>query len=186
MGRGRQYKRPPRRRYQGKNDIRDIVPGWKPRRGSWHRRNRQVGTLIGLGFVAVIAVAQAFASGDKGDAWATSNAEGTGGDSFACASTHIIDGDTFARDGRRVRFAGIDAPELPGHCRKGRTCTPGDPYASTKSLSRLAAAGSVSCLAVDTDHYGRTVARCTASGEDLFCKQLENGHAVRRYGDIAC
>lgn len=35
------------------------------------------------------------------------------------------------------RLLSIDAPEMPGHCRRGRACTPGDPYASKASVSGL-------------------------------------------------
>src|ERR1700712_1173347 len=46
----------------------------------------------------------------------------------------VVDGDTLRCGNERVRLLGIDAPELPGHCRIGRACAPGDPYASTASL----------------------------------------------------
>ena len=45
---------------------------------------------------------------------------------IACQTTRVIDGDTFDCDGTRIRMVGIDAPELPGHCRPGREGTPGD------------------------------------------------------------
>ncbi len=55
--------------------------------------------------------------------------------SFICASPIAIDGDTLrCAAGPRVRLAGIDAPEIPGHCRRGRKCTPGDPAASTQRV----------------------------------------------------
>lgn len=46
----------------------------------------------------------------------------------------VNDGDTIRCNGERVRLLGIDAPELPGHCRSGRDCAPGDRYASTAGL----------------------------------------------------
>ncbi len=108
------------------------------------------------------------------------------GAAFSCRSVKVTDGDTLRCDGKRVRLAGIDAPELPGHCRKGRDCTPGDPYASTDNLEMLVATGPVVCAQSDIDVYGRIVARCTSGGTDLSCQQIEDGHAVRRYGSIAC
>ena len=110
----------------------------------------------------------------------------SGGKTFACSKLRITDGDTFRCDGARIRLYGIDAPELPGHCRQGRACTPGDPWASTRNLAALLSSGQVRCRAVDTDVYGRTVARCSAGGADLSCSQLAGGFAVRRYGAIAC
>ena len=107
-------------------------------------------------------------------------------DVFVCSSVRVTDGDTFRCDGRRVRLYGIDAPELPGHCRKGRACTPGDPYASTDNLAALLQSGPVSCRQVDVDRYGRSVALCSAGRRNLSCAQLAGGFAVRRYGSISC
>lgn len=106
--------------------------------------------------------------------------------SFSCVMPSVTDGDTIRCGSRRVRLAGIDAPEMPGHCRPGRECTPGDPFASKDNLSSLIGWSSVQCRQTDTDHYGRTVARCEVKGADLSCRQVEGGFAVRRYGDISC
>jgi len=103
-----------------------------------------------------------------------------------CSFASVTDGDTFRCGNRRIRLQGIDAPEMPGHCRKGRSCAPGNPYESTENLRRLLASGDVKCRKTDTDRYGRTVARCTSNAGDLSCKQLEGGYAIRRYGQIAC
>jgi endonuclease YncB( thermonuclease family) len=105
---------------------------------------------------------------------------------FACPVTRITDGDTFRCGKTRVRLYGIDAPELPGHCSKGRACTPGDPWASTNNLAALLRLGGVQCRTVDVDRYGRTVALCSAGGADLSCSQLAGGFAVRRYGSLFC
>ena len=107
-------------------------------------------------------------------------------ETFECPSVRIIDGDTFDCGGVRIRMQGIDSPEMPGHCRPGRDCTPGDPYASTANLRRLTAADTVQCRKTDMDVYGRTVARCTAGKTDLSCAQIEGGFAVRRYAMIWC
>jgi endonuclease YncB( thermonuclease family) len=108
------------------------------------------------------------------------------GRAFSCAVVRVTDGDTVRCGETRIRLYGIDAPELPGHCRTGRSCTPGDPYASTDNLAALLRLGEVECRAVDFDRYGRTVARCSAGGVDLSCSQLAGRFAVRRYGPISC
>lgn len=89
----------------------------------------------------------------------------------------VTDGDTIRCGKERIRLLGIDAPELPGHCREGRRRAPGDPYAATTSL-RKAIAGSVHIKRLSTDHYGRTIAAVSNDDGDLSCMQLRKGSAV--------
>lgn len=87
-----------------------------------------------------------------------------------------IDGDTLRCGGERVRLLGIDAPELPGHCRPGRNCAPGDPYRSTDGLA-AALGRSMAILRTGNDAYGRTLAVVSGPRGDLSCWQLANGQA---------
>lgn len=107
---------------------------------------------------------------------------------FLCAHPTHHDGDGIrcGGKGRSMRLYAIDAPEMPGSCRPGRQCTPGDPYASRDHLAELTAGRKVLCEAVDRDHYGRTIARCTADGADLSCAMVRDGFAVERYGRLSC
>lgn len=89
------------------------------------------------------------------------------------------DGDTIRCGDERIRLLAIDAPELPGHCRPGRRCAPGDPVASTDSL-RIAMSGTLRINRVGTDHYGRTLATVTGDRGDLSCWQLSRGQAIYR------
>lgn len=111
---------------------------------------------------------------------------GSSSDTFSCSSPTVVDGDTLRCNGSRIRLQGIDAPEMPGHCRQGRECAPGDPYASTDNLRRLVSGGAMSCRQTDTDQYGRVVAVCEAGGVDLSCEQVRSGNAIRRYAAISC
>lgn len=104
---------------------------------------------------------------------------------ISCHNPYIIDGDTFDCDGTRIRLSSIDAPEMPDHCRKGRRCTAGDPFASKKYL-RSISRSAVMCHAIEMDSYGRTVARCESEGQDLSCAMVKAGHAVERYGSLTC
>lgn len=89
-----------------------------------------------------------------------------------------IDGDTLkCSEIGRVRLLGIDAPEMPGHCRKGRTCTPGNPVASKKAQEKLVARG-VTISPVTRDRYGRTVAQVYVGDKNLACQQLRRGMAA--------
>jgi endonuclease YncB( thermonuclease family) len=110
----------------------------------------------------------------------------TSSDDVGCTDPRVVDGDTLRCGATRIRLQGIDAPELPGHCARGRACTPGDPFASTDNLRALVRAAPMVCRQTDIDRYGRTVARCSVQGRDLSCAQIEGGFAVRRYAPISC
>jgi len=91
----------------------------------------------------------------------------------------VIDGDTLEIDGERIRLNGIDAPEMPGHCRRGRTCVPGDPLAARDELAAgVDLPGEIYVRRLKRDHYGRTVAQVTIGGVDLSCRQVALGAAV--------
>ena len=91
----------------------------------------------------------------------------------------VTDGDTIRCGDERIRLLAIDAPELPGHCRKGRACAPGDPFASKASLER-AMKGLLTIHRVGKDRYGRTLALVAGVNGDLSCWQLRRGKAVYR------
>lgn len=106
---------------------------------------------------------------------------------FFCLSPVAVDGDTLrCRGVGLVRLIGIDAPELAGHCRAGRICTPGDGVAARRVLARLVRHWRVECRAVGRDHYGRVLARCDGGAGDLSCAMIASGQAVRRYARITC
>ena len=95
----------------------------------------------------------------------------------ALAGCTVTDGDTIRCGGERIRLLGIDAPELPGHCRPGRDCVEGDPYASSSNL----AAGMTGQLTIERagqDHYGRTLAVVAGDQGDLSCWQLKHEQVV--------
>jgi endonuclease YncB( thermonuclease family) len=150
------------------------------------RRRKQRRSTAGL-FAAVFVGTVAIGLGvtHLPSPTARASAEPGGGD-VGCWSPTVVDGDTLRCGSTRIRLSAIDAPELPGHCRPGRACTPGDPYASQANLARLVAGQQVVCEPIDTDRYGRTVARCAVAGQNLECAQLEGGFAVERYGSVSC
>lgn len=102
---------------------------------------------------------------------------------FVCASPVAVDGDSLrCREQGAVRLLGIDAPELPGHCRPGRVCTPGDGEASKRALAAMIAGRTVTCESRQRDNYGRLLARCSVAGVgDLSCAMVARGFAVERY-----
>lgn len=86
-------------------------------------------------------------------------------------------GDTIRCNGERIRLIGIDAPELPGHCRTGRDCVSGEPYASTQSLAG-AIVGTIRINRTGQDRYGRTLATLSSDKGDLSYWQLKHGQAA--------
>lgn len=91
----------------------------------------------------------------------------------------VIDGDTIRCGDERIRLLGIDAPEMPGHCRPGRRCAAGDPITSKGSLES-AAGYSLTINRVGSDRYGRTLAMMSGPKGDLSCWQLSKGQAEYR------
>ncbi|NDW01065.1 thermonuclease family protein [Yangia sp. PrR002] len=82
-------------------------------------------------------------------------------------SLHVIDGDTFDVGDVRVRLFGVDAPE------QGQTCDgDGTPQWNcgawvTDEVRARYDGRRARCERLDTDRYGRAVARCSVDGEDM-------------------
>jgi endonuclease YncB( thermonuclease family) len=90
-----------------------------------------------------------------------------------CAAQSITDGDTLKQGGLTSRVWGIDAPELSQTCPDG---WPAGRVAATR-LQPLTTGRPVACQEKDRDRYGRTVAICRASGEDLGAILVREGLA---------
>lgn len=101
-------------------------------------------------------------------------------DLIACPQPNHHDGDALrcGYHGRSMRLYAIDAPEMPGACRPGRWCVPGDPYASRDHLSSLTAGRTVTYRVLDHDHYGREVVQAFADRVDLSCRMGAPIHGV--------
>jgi micrococcal nuclease len=103
-----------------------------------------------------------------------------------CFVASVLDGDTFTCwGGARIRIARIDAPELSGHCRRGRDCAPGDPQVSREALRRLLWP-IVTYQPVVADprrpergyrSYGRIVARVWSNGREVGPIMIKQGFA---------
>lgn len=89
----------------------------------------------------------------------------------------IVDGDTLAIDGVKYRINGIDAPEADQTCKRadGRSWRCGK--VATDHLFELTDEREVRCEGLTADGYGRLIARCTADGQDLAARMIEDGMA---------
>jgi endonuclease YncB( thermonuclease family) len=95
----------------------------------------------------------------------------------------VIDGDTLDVGGARVRLFGIDAVETAQTCKteQGRDWACGT-WVKTEVARRYDGARA-RCTQMDTDRYGRIVARCTVAGQDIGAALVAEGLATayRRY-----
>ena len=84
----------------------------------------------------------------------------------------IMDGDTLKLAGTIYRLWGIDAPETKQDC----DGWPAGRLAATR-LQALVQGRAIACEEKDRDRYGRIVAICRASGEDLGAIMVREGLA---------
>ncbi|MER8772231.1 thermonuclease family protein [Mesorhizobium sp. M0960] len=92
----------------------------------------------------------------------------------------VIDGDTIEIRGQRIRFSGIDAPEVAQRCddAKGFRYQCGAKSAGALDAF-LAASRPLRCTFVAWDRYGRFVADCSrADGRSVASWLVENGQAL--------
>lgn len=91
-------------------------------------------------------------------------------------AARVADGDTLTVEGRKIRLANIDAPELHQPCTRYGVSWPCGEEAK-KALARLVEGRDIWCVSQDTDQYGRSAAECSLikDGE----KTSINGAMVR-------
>ena len=94
----------------------------------------------------------------------------------------IVDGDTIHLDGEKIRFTGIDTPELKQTCIKnGNKNFCG--IAAREILIEKIADNKVECISEGKDQYKRTLAECFVNNESLSSYLVRSGYAFayRRY-----
>ena len=96
----------------------------------------------------------------------------------ATGTVRVIDADTFDLGDLRIRLHGADAPE------DAQTCldTDGAPWPcgdwATDEARALWEGRTASCELLETDRYGRRVARCEVGGEDIGATAVRRGMAL--------
>ena len=94
----------------------------------------------------------------------------------------ITDGDTIKINGEKIRFSGIDTPELKQICVKDgvkNSCG----IKAKQILADKIANNQVNCISEGKDQYKRTLAECFVNNESLSSYLVKSGYAFayRKY-----
>ena len=94
----------------------------------------------------------------------------------------IIDGDTIILNGEKIRFSGIDTPELKQTCLKDDQEV-GCGVTAKKLLAEKIGNATIKCISEGKDTYKRTLAECFVNGESLSKFLVLSGYAFayRKY-----
>ena len=98
--------------------------------------------------------------------------------SFLCyaGNVTVTDGDTIRIGEERIRFSGIDAPELKQMCTyQGIEFQCGE-FSKTLLIQKIANQ-EVTCIREGKDQYGRTLAECFVGEESLSSYLVREGYA---------
>ena len=94
----------------------------------------------------------------------------------------ITDGDTIKINGEKIRFSGIDTPELKQNCIKEGESNPCGITAKQILIDKVGN-NKVICISEGKDQYKRTLAECYIDDESLSSYLVRSGYAFayRRY-----
>ena len=97
-------------------------------------------------------------------------------------SLRVVDGDTIVLNGEKIRFSGIDTPELK------QTCLQGDQEVACGMSAKMLLAEKIGnntskYISEGKDAYKRTLAECFVNGESLSKFLVRSGYAFayRKY-----
>ncbi|MDC6470169.1 thermonuclease family protein [Candidatus Pelagibacter sp. Uisw_099_02] len=94
----------------------------------------------------------------------------------------IVDGDTIHLNGEKIRFTGIDTPELKQNCLKEGIKDLCGVTAKQILIDKIGN-NNVECISEGKDQYKRTLAECFVNNESLSSYLVRSGYAFayRRY-----
>ena len=99
-------------------------------------------------------------------------------------SLRVVDGDTIVLNGEKIRFTGIDTPELK------QTCLQGDQEVACGMSAKMLLVKKIGnrtpeCISEGKDAYKRTLAECFVNGESLSSYLVRSGYAFayRKYSE---
>ena len=94
----------------------------------------------------------------------------------------VVDGDTIHLNGEKIRFTGIDTPELKQTCIKEGVINPCGLTAKEILVNKIGD-NKVECISGGKDQYKRTLAECFVNNESLSSYLVRSGYAFayRKY-----
>ena len=94
----------------------------------------------------------------------------------------VIDGDTIVLNGEKIRFSGIDTPELKQTCLKDNEKVGCGMFAKKLLVKKIGSSTPI-CIGKKKDFYKRTLAECFVKGESLSKFLVRSGYAFayRKY-----
>ena len=97
-------------------------------------------------------------------------------------SLRVVDGDTIVLNGEKIRFSGIDTPELKQTCMKGDEKVFCGETAKVLLIKKIGNE-TPECISEGKDAYKRTLAECFINGESLSKFLVRSGYAFayRKY-----
>ena len=97
---------------------------------------------------------------------------------------YITDGDTIRIGDERIRFSGIDAPEIKQTCIHQESEFNCGEFSKILLIEKIANQ-EVSCIRESKDQYGRTLAECFVGKESLSSYLVREGYAFayRKYSN---
>jgi len=101
---------------------------------------------------------------------------------FKPQEIRVVDGDTIHLNGEKIRFTGIDTPELKQTCIKEEFIDPCGVTAKEILIKKIGD-NRVECISEGKDRYKRTLAECFVNDESLSSYLVRNGYAFayRKY-----
>ena len=99
-------------------------------------------------------------------------------------SLRVVDGDTIVLNGEKIRFTGIDTPELKQTCVQDNQKVGCGMTAKMLLVKKIGNETPV-CISEGKDAYKRTLAECFVNGESLSAYLVRSGYAFayRKYSD---
>ena len=97
-------------------------------------------------------------------------------------SLRVVDGDTIILNGEKIRFSGIDTPELKQTCLKDNEEVGCGMFAKMLLVKKIGNNTPI-CIGKEKDFYKRTLAECFVNGESLSKFLVRSGYAFayRKY-----